>query len=179
MTFLLLHLYISGLACMLSYRASWVYVFPWQFRLGVVVSTIDMAKLGVVIFNDDYFSHEGLAALKWASDYLPESEKSQLVRILLVKEVDEQSQTAGNNFLSYPHHLLWSCTVPTCIFCQATHAQIFLFAYLFLRVILQFILLAISYFALHSSLCNFSYWTWLTYTLPTRRYMMCLAWSLI
>jgi len=65
-----------------------------------------MAKLGVVVFNDDYFSHEGLAALKWASDYLPESEKSQLVRILLVKEVDEQSQTAGNIFLSYPHHLL-------------------------------------------------------------------------
>ncbi|XP_021308261.1 uncharacterized protein LOC110432358 isoform X2 [Sorghum bicolor] len=48
-------------------------------------------KIGVVIFNDEYFSHEGLAALKWASNLDAEA---QLGFILLVREVVEQSQPA-------------------------------------------------------------------------------------
>jgi hypothetical protein len=45
-------------------------------------------------------------------------------------------QMNGNIFLSSPHHLQWSYTIPTCIFFQATHPQIF-FAYLFICVILN------------------------------------------
>jgi hypothetical protein len=56
-----------------------------------------MEKLGVVIFSYDYYTDEGLAALRWASVF-PQSK----VHILLV-EVYQQMN--GNIFLSSPHHL--------------------------------------------------------------------------
>lgn len=166
MTTLLLHLsiYFGFTLHAILQRVSWAYVFPWQFRnlsLRIIGSggfheRDDMVKkIGVVIFNDEYFSHEGLAALKWASNLDAEA---QLGFILLVREVVEQSQPTGKIVLSSPHHML---NFLTCV-------PFFCVSFFNLN------------FALNSSLYNFSYWTWLIYTLlPTRRYSMCRAWSLI
>jgi hypothetical protein len=68
----------------------------------------DMVKLGVVIFKEDNYSDEDLAALQWVARALP-MKLSRPVHILLIeRKVDESNETTnmGNIFFSSPHHLL-------------------------------------------------------------------------